>query len=125
MAQFRNYLGKTYTGRTIPKYRKKKRREVGRDPTLTKLGEKEKKVKIRSYGGNYKLSSLEASYINITNIGKKVKILDVVENKANPNFTRAKIITRGAIVKTELGLAIVTSRPGQDGIVNGVLIEKK
>jgi len=34
------------------------------------------------------------------------------------------VITKGAIVKTELGLVRVTSRPGQHGVVNGVLIEE-
>ncbi|MDO5821049.1 MAG: 30S ribosomal protein S8e, partial [Methanobrevibacter sp.] len=32
------------------------------------------------------------------------------------------IITKGAIVETEIGNAKVTSRPGQDGIINGVLL---
>jgi len=41
------------------------------------------------------------------------------------DFVRRKIITKGAIIKTELGLAKVTSRPSQDGVVNAVLIEEK
>jgi small subunit ribosomal protein S8e len=35
------------------------------------------------------------------------------------------IITKGAIIETELGLAKVVSRPGQHGVVNAVKIEKK
>ena len=123
MAQFRNYLGRTSTGRLIPAYRKKKRREVCSDPLLTKLSEKEKRVKIREYGGNYRTALLEALYANVNN--KKVKILDVVENKANPHFVRSKIITKGSIIKTEIGLAKVTSRPSRDGIINAVLISEE
>ena len=33
------------------------------------------------------------------------------------------IITKGALIETELGKAIVTSRPGQDGVVNALLVE--
>ncbi|RLI95711.1 MAG: 30S ribosomal protein S8e, partial [Candidatus Aenigmatarchaeota archaeon] len=55
---------------------------------------------------------------------KKVKILDVLENPANPQLVRSKIVTKGCIIKTELGNAKVTSRPSQHGIVNAVLIKK-
>jgi small subunit ribosomal protein S8e len=34
------------------------------------------------------------------------------------------VITKGAIIETEKGLAKVVSRPGQDGVVNAVLIEQ-
>jgi small subunit ribosomal protein S8e len=40
----------------------------------------------------------------------------------NPEYVRMNIVTRGAVVETELGKARVTNRVGQDGIVNGVLI---
>jgi len=33
------------------------------------------------------------------------------------------ILTKGAIVETELGKVKITSRPGQDGVLNGVLIQ--
>ena len=53
---------------------------------------------------------------------KVVDILGVVENTANPNYVRRNIITKGAIVETPEGNAKVTSRPGQDGVINGILI---
>ena len=53
----------------------------------------------------------------------KVKILTVKENSANPNFVQRNIINRGAMIQTEIGLAKVTSRPGQDGAVNAVLVK--
>ena len=51
------------------------------------------------------------------------KILKVVENRANPNYVRQNIITKGSVVETEKGNAKVTSRPGQHGIVNAVMLE--
>jgi small subunit ribosomal protein S8e len=33
------------------------------------------------------------------------------------------MITKGAVLKTELGRARVTSRPGQHGILNAVLMD--
>jgi len=55
---------------------------------------------------------------------KKVKILKIVSNPASRDYTRRGVITRGAIIETELGMARVVSRPGQDGVVNAVLIEE-
>jgi len=55
---------------------------------------------------------------------KKVKVLDVVETPENPQYAKFKIISKGTVVKTELGLVKITSRPGQDGVLNGVLVEK-
>lgn len=59
-----------------------------------------------------------------TNKVEVAEILNVVENRANPHFVRRNIITKGAIVETSKGLAKVTSRPGQHGILNGILIKK-
>lgn len=50
------------------------------------------------------------------------EILGVIENHANDHFVRRNIITKGAVVETNLGQVKITSRPGQDGVVNGVLI---
>ena len=52
------------------------------------------------------------------------KILEVVENAANPNYVRQNIITKGSIISTEKGNAKVTSRPGQHGVVSAVLMNK-
>ena len=45
------------------------------------------------------------------------------ENPANPNYVRRNLLTKGAIIKTELGNARILSRPGQDGTINAVLTE--
>lgn len=104
--------------------RTKRRRELGNLPTLTKLGEKKVKDR-RTQGGHIKQVLLSIQEINVTNKqGKtqKTKLLNVVENPANPNLVRRNIITKGAIVETELGKAKVTSRPGHEGSLHGVLI---
>ena len=49
-------------------------------------------------------------------------LLEVIENSANPNYVRQNIITKGSVIETEKGKAKVTSRPGQHGVVNAVLI---
>ncbi|MEM4581092.1 MAG: hypothetical protein QW092_01855 [Candidatus Korarchaeum sp.] len=35
------------------------------------------------------------------------------------------MITRGALVRTELGVVRITSRAGQHGILNGVLVREE
>ncbi len=113
-------------GKTRPHRRKKRKYELGRLPTLTKIGQTILK-KIRTKGGGLKLKLYSAEYANVfdpkTKKAKKVKIIDVIENPANPHFSRRKIITKGSIIQTELGKAKVISRPGQHGVVNAVLIE--
>ena len=54
--------------------------------------------------------------------GEKVKIKTIIENQANRNFVRRNIMNKGAIIDTEIGKAKITSRPGQDGTVNAILV---
>jgi small subunit ribosomal protein S8e len=53
----------------------------------------------------------------------KTKITRVSKNKANREYERRGVITRGAIIETPLGSAKVTSRPSDDGVVNAVLLK--
>jgi len=107
--------------------RGKRKREMGRKFLEPKIGPR-KLVKVRVRGGNFKLRLLSADSANVLDpaTGKisRVKILSVVENPANPHFSRRNILTKGAIVQTEIGKARITSRPGQDGVINAVLIER-
>lgn len=107
--------------------RTKKKREIGSLPVETVLSSEEKRVKTRVYGGAYKIRLLRALYANVAmgSITKRVKILSVRENPAKIDWSRRGVISKGAIINTELGLAKVTSRPGSDGIINAVLIESK
>ena len=54
---------------------------------------------------------------------KKTKILKVLENPTNNDYQRRGVITKGAILETQDGKCKVVSRPGQDGIVNAILIK--
>ncbi|MBI4151588.1 30S ribosomal protein S8e [Candidatus Woesearchaeota archaeon] len=105
--------------------RTKRKYELSGYPANTKLASERKTRSQRTLGGNRKMSLLEASHINIADKkGKttKAKILNVVENPANPHLVRRNIITKGAIVETEKGRVRVTSRPGQEAALNGMLV---
>lgn len=126
MAIWHGEKGKDRTGKEIRLNRKKLKRELGSFPTLTKIGKDVKKVSIVR-GNQVKVRSQSAEFANVfdskTKVWSKSKILDIVKNPANQHFARRKIITAGAIIKTELGNARVVSRPGQHGVVNAVLEE--
>lgn len=114
------------TGGLIKKNSKKKRMDLGRDSIHVKISER-KALKIRTLGGSKKLVLQSENFANIR-VGKeikKAKIISVVKNPANPNLVRQNVITKGCTIQTEIGKALVTSRPGQSGIVNAVLVEEK
>lgn len=115
------------TGGILRTKRHKKRFELGREPSLTTLGNVKRK-KVRGMGGNVKTVLLSGNEINVTDPNdmntKKVKILNVKENIGDPHYAQRNIITKGAVVVTELGEARVTSRPGQNGVINAVLLKK-
>lgn len=106
--------------------RGKRRTEIGRSPADTIVGTMKVKT-IRTTGGNVKVRALKADFANVSDAktGKvqKVKILSVAENSANPNYVRRNLMTKGAVIATDLGKARIVSRPGQDGVVNAVLLE--
>lgn len=103
--------------------RKKKLREAGRDPLYTSVGKK-RVNEYRGTGGSIKRSLVVAEEANVFDGSnhKKVKILSVIGNNANRHFVRRNIITKGAVIKTEIGDAKVVNRPGQEGHINAILI---
>ena len=113
------------TGARYKDYRKKKQYELGREPSFTKLGGK-RKQSIRTLGANTKQRLLSADTANLfdpkSKAFKQVKIKTITENPANRHFIRRNIMTKGSVIDTELGKARITSRPGQDGVVNAILI---
>jgi small subunit ribosomal protein S8e len=113
------------TGARAKNNRNKRKMEFGREPAETKIGDRKIK-KIRTKGGSEKLRLTTDQKINVvdpkTSKVQVAEIMSVVENKANTHFVRRNIITKGAVVETSLGKVRVTSRPGQHGIVNGVII---
>jgi small subunit ribosomal protein S8e len=104
----------------------RRKREMGRISVLTTLAEEDERKTIRVRGGNVKVRLKKVAYANVADpkTGKvqKVKILSLVENNAHRHFIRSNVITKGAVIETELGKARVTSRPNQDGVVNAVLL---
>jgi small subunit ribosomal protein S8e len=107
--------------------RKKRRSEIGREKLFTSVGT-EKSFKARTRGGGQKSRLVHAERANAvdpkTGKVKSTKITTVLDNSANRNYVQRNFLNKGAIVQTELGAARVTSRPGQDGVVNVVLLEK-
>ena len=111
-------------GRRVPSASKRKF-EIGREKQYTKLGAQSLK-QYRGAGGNVKVGMLAAEFANVvdkkTNKVQKVKIINVKANPADPNYIQRNILNKGATIETEIGDAIVTSRPGQDGAVNAILL---
>ncbi|MGM0405606.1 MAG: 30S ribosomal protein S8e [Thermoplasmatota archaeon] len=106
--------------------RKKRKFEISQDFEKPVIGPEKRKL-VRSLGGNQKNRVVNAEYANIAdregNV-QKVEINNVLENPANPNYVQRNILTKGAKVETEIGKAVITSRPGQDGVVNAILVEE-
>ena len=113
-------------GRKRP-HRKKRRYESGSFPTETVLGRIVRR-KSRRRGGNLKFRLIGCRYACVSDKEKgttvKVEIHRVVRNPASVDYDRRGVITKGTLIETPVGIARVTSRPGQDGVVNSVLISK-
>jgi small subunit ribosomal protein S8e len=113
------------TGGRLRPIRKKRRFEIARELQQATVGPGKVKV-YRVRGSNTKLRILTTQTINVfdpaTKTSKVAKIVTVRENPANPNYVQRNIITRGAILETDLGLVKVRSRPGQDGVLNGIRV---
>jgi small subunit ribosomal protein S8e len=110
-------------GRRRPS-RKRTRAELGRDPTETTVGEPRLRT-VDARGDDEKVRVLSTNVAQVADGGEVVEaeIENVVENPANINYVRRNIVTRGAVIETTAGRARVTSRPGQDGVVNAVRLD--
>jgi len=126
MARSQARSKRKYTGKKYKHFRKKRKRELERPRIDTVIRNVTKSKKQRTMGGNMKMKLFSTNYINVTdpsnNKTSKVKILRFESNAASKDLNRRHILTKGAIVETELGNAKVTSRPGQHGVLNGMLI---
>jgi small subunit ribosomal protein S8e len=102
----------------------RKKHEQGRQPTETAVGERQFR-RIDARGNVEKVRALQTNVASVAVDGETVEteLVDVVENAANPNYVRRNIVTKGAVIETGEGRARVTSRPGQDGQVNAVLLD--
>jgi SSU ribosomal protein S8E len=100
---------------------------TGGYPILTTIGQKNEIKVVKATGETYKAKVKRAMEVNVY-IPKekktvKTKITKFIDNPSNKDLARRGIITKGAIVQTEIGKAVITSRPGQDGVLNAVLVE--
>lgn len=114
------------TGGKVIAARGKRKFEMGRESAETRISEIKRK-NVQTMGGNRKVRLLQCNVANVTNPkdGKTVTapIETVIDNTANKHYVRRNILTRGSVIRTPIGTARVTSRPGQDGVINAVLIE--
>ena len=118
-------IGRKLTGGKLILARGKRKLEIGREQSDTTIGEvRIKKVQVR--GGREKVRMLRGNMVAVadpvTGMSKMVKIETAKENRANLHYMRRNILTKGAVIKTEIGDARITNRPGQDGIINAVLL---
>ncbi|QLG61536.1 30S ribosomal protein S8e [Halorarum salinum] len=105
--------------------RNKKRHQLGREPAETTVGEPRFQT-VASRGTGEKVRALSTNVAQVTDGGEttEAEIEDVVENPSNVNYVRRNIITKGAVIETSAGRARVTSRPGQSGQVNAVVVDE-
>ena len=81
----------------------------------------------RVRGNNKKTALKTIDFVNLATGEakvKKTKILKVIDNATNNDYKRRGIITKGAVLETQEGKCKVVSKPGQNGIVNAVLLKE-
>jgi small subunit ribosomal protein S8e len=117
--------GKKVSGGKYVQQRKRKKNELSGQRNIVKLSDIDKRKTMKVAGGNKKTLLLRAKTINIQKNGKtlKTEIKNVLETPSNRFLARQNVITKGTIVQTSEGKVKVTSRPTQEGVLNGILIE--
>lgn len=130
MSVYHKGLKRKKSGGRRKKHRSKEKAHIGRFPTETiRTEEKEKRKKIRTRGGGRKIRLKRAKWVNLidksTGKCERTEITGFIKNPADRNLDRRHVITKGSVIKTERGKAKITSRPGQDGVLNAVLIEEE
>jgi len=89
------------TGGRMPVHQKKRKFEMGRQPTNTKIGAKRVRP-VRCRGGNLKYRALRNDQGNFSwgseSITRKTRVLDVVYNATNNELVRTKTIVKNCIV---------------------------
>jgi len=117
--------GRKESGGKYKSARGKRNFEKGSRPALTSLGRQRRKSD-KTRGGRGKTRTFSAESVNLldpkTKAFSRARIKKVIETPANRHYVRRNIFTKGAIIDTEKGKARITSRPGQNGSVNAVLI---
>ena len=126
MAQWHGISRRKPSGGRKVQARGKRSTEISTEKQIALIGEPKRKI-YRRTGGNTLVRVLAANKVSINNpkTGKTVlgTIENVVENESDPNYVRRNVLVKGAIIETDKGRVRITSRPGKDGVINGVLVE--
>ena len=126
MAQWHGISRRKPSGGRKVQARGKRSTEISTEKQLALIGESKTKS-YRRTGGNTLVRVLAADKVSIndpktgkTSLGT---IENVVENESDPNYVRRNVLVKGAIIETDKGRVKITSRPGKDGVINGILVE--
>jgi len=99
--------------------------QIDRYPNEALMGEQETATR-KTRGNNRKTALKTVNHVNLVLPDAKIKrskIVRVLENQTNNDYQRRGVITKGAILETEDGKCKVVSRPGQNGVINAILVE--
>ena len=126
MAQWHGISRRKPSGGRRVQARSKRSTEISTEKQVALIGEPKRKI-YRRTGGNMLVRVLSENRVSINDpkTGKTTMgtIENVVENESDPNYVRRNVLVKGAIIETDKGRVRVTSRPGKDGVINGVLID--
>lgn len=107
----------------------KRKRDRPGHTLKVRVSTKHRTKRIRTRGGHLKQKFLEVRYTNLYDPIKKTfsktEILSIQGNSADRNYIQRNIITKGALILTTQGKAVVTSRPGQSGTLNSLLVSEQ
>jgi small subunit ribosomal protein S8e len=121
-----NLAGRKMTGGRKVASRGRRKFEIDRYPNEAIVGNVDI-VTRRARGNNVKAAFKTVEFANVTDQQAKKttksKVLRVIKNPANRDYERRGVVSKGAVIETESGQARVVSRPGQDGVVNAVLVK--
>ncbi len=121
-----NLGGRKLTGGRKVAMRGRRKFEIDRYPNEAVAGPIQIVVR-RTRGNNNKVAFKTVDFANVIDQeSKKItksKILRVTKNPANRDYERRGVISKGAIIEVENGTARVVSRPGQDGVVNAIMVK--
>ena len=126
MAQWHGISRRKPSGGRKVQARGKRSTEISTEKHFALIGESKTKI-YRRTGGNTLVRVLAADKVSIndpktgkTSLGT---IENVVENESDPTYVRRNVLVKGAIIETDKGRVKITSRPGKDGVINGILVE--
>ena len=92
------------TGGRMPIHKKKRKFEMGRVPSMTKIGAK-RVIFVRGRGGNIKTRALKNDHGNFSwgseAISCKTRIMDTVYNATNNELVRTKTLVKNTIVHVD------------------------